>query len=495
MASVLSLGAKRAAASCGVTSSTTAVAAARRAKASASRSIATATSPASDGGSTVDVDHYVSGWNIGDIQEFTKSGKYQVQTFNKISEKGLTTFPQDRYEIKPTEYEAKNAHAILLRSHKLQEEEVDVTVRAIARCGAGTNNVPVARMTELGIPVFNTPGANANAVKELVLCGMLLGSRRIVDGVNHMRELGKEGVARERVEKDKAMFGGREIRGKTLAVVGLGHIGSSTARDAHQLGMNVVGYDPGLDVNSALKLPRDMDLADSIASAVSTADYISINIPYIKGTPCEGGTHGIIGSDIISSLKSDAVLLNFARGELVDSDAMRTFLDSGDGRYVSDFPDDALWDHPNAVILPHLGASTEEAEDQAAAMAAATVVEYIETGAVRNSVNFPAAELPDRRPGTVRMTVVNRNQPGMLAHITEAFGKAGLNIVQQVNHSRGDVAYNVMDIDPHTEDGHAVNLKELQKELTMSDGVLSSRILFGTPGAGYARNVDGQYFI
>jgi D-3-phosphoglycerate dehydrogenase len=253
----------------------------------------------------------------------------------------------------------------MLRSHALQEPEVDVTVRAIARCGAGTNNIPVPRMTELGIPVFNTPGANANAVKELIICGMLLASRRIVDGVNHMKALGEQGLAKERVEKDKALFGGREIAGKRLAIIGLGHIGSATARDAEILGMNVCGYDPGLSLKSALKLPRDMQLCDSIASAVASADYISINIPYIKGTPDKGGTHGIIGKDVIRHFKSDAVLLNFARGELVDSAAMKEFLDQGNGRYVSDFPDDVLWDHKNSVILPHLGASTEEAEDEA----------------------------------------------------------------------------------------------------------------------------------
>lgn len=257
----------------------------------------------------------------------------------------------------------------MLRSHKLQEEEVDVSVRCIARCGAGTNNIPVARMTELGIPVFNTPGANANAVKELVLCGMLLGSRRVVDGINHMKDLGSQGLARERVEKDKALFGGRELKGKTLAVIGLGHIGSITARDAGKLGMELVGYDPGLSVTSALQLPKAMRLADSISSAVANADYVSLNIPYIKGTPEEGGTHGIIGKDIIRHLKPDAVLLNFARGELVDSNAMKEFLDHGsEGRYISDFPDDELWNHPNAVILPHLGASTEEAEDSAVSL-------------------------------------------------------------------------------------------------------------------------------
>lgn len=191
--------------------------------------------------------------------------------------------------------------------------------------------MPVARMTELVIPVFNTPGANANAVKELVIAGMLLGSRRIIDGINHMHSLGEQGLAKERVEKDKAMFGGREVKGKTLAVIGLGHIGAATARDAEQLGMSVVGYDPSLSIENALKLPRQIELSDSIASAVANVDYISINIPYIKG---EGGTHHIIGENVISNMKSDAVLLNFARGELVDSEAMKSFLDKGDGRYV-----------------------------------------------------------------------------------------------------------------------------------------------------------------
>jgi D-3-phosphoglycerate dehydrogenase len=440
----------------------------------------------------IDVDHYSSGWKIGDIDEFNKAGKYRIQTFNKISEKGLGRFTPDKYEVGTNDWDTSNAHAILLRSHKLQESELDVTVRAIARCGAGTNNVPVARMTEIGIPVFNTPGANANAVKELIICGMFLGSRRVIDGINHMKDLGSKGLAKERVEKDKAMFGGQEIKGKTLAVIGLGHIGASTARDAGALGMNIVGYDPGLSIESALKLPREIKLTDSITSAVSDADYISINIPYIKG---EGGTHGIIGPDVISHFKPNTVLLNFARGELVDSDAMKEFLDSGNGRYVSDFPDDLLWDHKNAVILPHLGASTEEAEDEAASMAADTIRDFLETGAIKNSVNFPATELPERTPGAIRMTVVNKNIPGMLAGITEIFAKANLNIIQQINHSRGDVAYNVLDIDPCGPDGETVQLKELQKNLTMTEGVLSSRIIFGIPGTGYARNIDGTYYI
>lgn len=444
-------------------------------------------------GPAVDYDHFTHGWEVADIDDFTKAGKYYMQTFNKISPKGLAKFPSEYYDVFPAEDAgSRKAHAIMLRSHKLKEEEVAVSVRCIARCGAGTNNIPVARMTELGIPVFNTPGANANAVKELVLCGMFLGSRRIVDGVNHMKKLGEEGVARERVEKDKAKFGGRELKGKTLAVIGLGHIGSITARDAGALGMELVGYDPGLSVNSALKLPRDMMLADSISSAVANADYISLNIPYIKGSPEEGGTHGIIGSDIIRHFKPDAVLLNFARGELVDSVAMKDFLDAGlEGRYISDFPDDELWNHPNAVILPHLGASTEEAEDSAAAMAAETLRMYIEHGTVRHSVNFPDTNLPEVEQSCIRITVVNENKPGVLSKITEVFARHNMNITQQINQSRGPIAYNVIDVDPSNADG--CNLKDLQREVTMLEGCLSSRVMFGTPGAGYARNVNGEY--
>jgi len=439
----------------------------------------------------IHVEHGRGQWQTyGNVDNYNQ-GKYQIKTFNKISPVGLSRFPSDEYDVRTGDAEAANAHAILLRSHKLQEAEVPTTVRAIARCGAGTNNVPVPRMTELGIPVFNTPGANANSVKELVICGMLLGSRRIVDGINHMKQLGKDGLARERVEKDKAMFGGQEIKGKTLAVLGLGHIGSMTARDAEELGMKVKGYDPGLSVQAALRLPRSLDLADSITAAVSGADYITLNMPYIKG---ENGTHGIINKEILSHASPDAVVLNFARGELVDSEAMKEFLDSGNGRYVSDFPDDIVWDHKNAVILPHLGASTEEAEDAAAGMAADTIRDYLENGTIRNSVNFPTTSLPDRPDHTVRFTVVNKNVPGALAHITEAFANENFNIIQQINQSRGGIAYNVLDIDTT---GHedVLSFKAVQEKITMVEGVISTRIIFGVAGQGYAKNLDGDYFV
>lgn len=258
--------------------------------------------------------------------------------------------------------------------------------------------------------------------------------------------------------------------------------------------MHSTGYDPGLSVQSALKLPRDTVLTDSIASAVANADYISLNIPYVKGSPEEGGTHGIIGSDVISHFKHDAVLLNFARGELVDGQAMKEFLDLGDGRYVTDFPDDELWDHKNAVILPHLGASTAEAEDQAAAMAADTIKTFLETGAIVNSVNFPSTSLPES-PGSVRMTVVNRNEPGMLSKITDCFSEESLNIVQQINQSRDGIAYNILDIDTsnHTD---VISFKHVQERITMLDGVLSSRVHYGVPGSGYAKNLgEGEYFV
>lgn len=240
-----------------------------------------------------------------------------------------------------------------------------------------------------------------------------------------------------------------------------------------------------------------MLLTDSIASAVANADYISINIPYIKGLPQDGGTHGIIGADVIAHFKQDAVLLNFARGELVDSEAMKTYLDSGSGKYVTDFPEDLLWNHNSCIVLPHLGASTAEAEDNAAGMAAETIREFMEHGTIRNSVNFPNTNMPERHENIVRVTVVNRNQPGMLSQITDCFARAGVNIAQQINQSRGDIAYNVIDLDPssHGDDGSGFNLKDLQREMTMLDGVLSTRILYGTPGIGYARNVDGNYYV
>lgn len=347
-------------------------------------------------------------------------------------------------------------------------------------------------MTAQGIPVFNTPGANANAVKELVLTGLLLASRDIVGGIAHMEKLGGEGLARERVEKDKALFGGREIAGKTLGVIGLGHIGSATARDAAALGMNIIGYDPGMTIESALKLPRETQIMGGMKAVFAAADYISLNIPFINKDPEDGGTKGIINGELLSAMKPDGCIMNFARGELVDSESLKEWFDAGNtGKYVTDFPEDVLWDHPNTIVIPHLGASTEEAEDAAAAMAAETIVRFLATGEIVNSVNFPTTLLETRDPKTtVRIGVVNQNVPGVLAQILNVFATFDINVKQQVNKSRGDVAYNVVDV-LLTEE---VNWPEVQRQLTTIPQVLSSRFIIGdleagTPGGyGYAVN-------
>ena len=265
---------------------------------------------------------------------------------------------------------------------------------------------------------------------------------------------------------------------------------------ASDLGMKTTGYDPGLSVPAALQLPRDIKLQDSITSAAQEADYISLNIPYIKGSPQNGGTHGIVGSQVLESLKPDCVILNFARGELVDSHAMLDFLNRNESaRYITDFPDDVLWNHKNCIVLPHLGASTAEAEDAAASMAVDTLRDFLETGTIRHSVNFPFTFLPEAPGGTVRFTIVNRNKPGLLAAITEVVSNEDLNIVQQVNQSRGDIAYNIMDIDTGKHKQDILCFKTCQERITMLDGVLSSRIIYGIPGSGFAKNLEGEYFV
>ena len=417
------------------------------------------------------------------------NAKFRVKTYNAISPEGLAKYPAEIYDVSGDDSFAE-PHAIMLRSHKLQESEVPDTVRAIARCGAGVNNIPVDRMTALGVPVFNTPGANANAVKELVLCALFLTSRGIVDGVQHMRQLHKEGTAKERVEKDKKMFGGQEIAGKTLGVVGLGHIGASVAEAAMALGMNIVGYDPVLSVEAAWRLPGEkITRAESIPNLVAQSDYVSIHVPFIPGV-----TEDLIGDEVLLHMRPHTNLLNFSRGEIVDSKALRAWLDAGaTGKYICDFPDDDLHDHPNVQLVPHLGASTEEAEANAAAMAADTIRDYIETGSVRNSVNFPEIKLEARDDAVARVCIVTRNEPGMLGAIMTLLGDAGINVLQHSNASKGDVAYNVVDMAKPSKDkagpGDALTFKSwqaLQDALTGIQGVLSTRILEGSRGAYYS---------
>mmetsp|Transcript_34360 Transcript_34360/g.105583 ORF Transcript_34360/g.105583 Transcript_34360/m.105583 type:complete len:450 (+) Transcript_34360:154-1503(+) len=423
--------------------------------------------------------------------------RFVVKTFNKISPGGLARFRPEMYRIKPSDAAPPVAHAILLRSHKIQDEDVPLTCRAIARCGAGTNNCNVPRMTELGVPVFNTPGANANAVKELVLCGLFLASRGIMQGAFKMDALHAEGTAHDQIEKVKAQFGGRELAGKTLGVVGLGAIGAAVLKAALDLKMDVIGFDPALSVEAALKLPgHRMTMVDSLEDLVAASDYVSLHAPAVDSTK------GMISADVLKRAKKDVCLLNFARGELVDEAALSSFYDSGaTGSYVCDFAvGPSLSARPNVVVLPHLGASTEEAEENAAAMAADTIQLFLETGTIRDSVNFPACALPARDEEMIhRVCVVTENRPGMLGELMSVFGGAGINVSQQINTSKGEIAYNVVDLElPRNADGKPElssfkSFDELQAAIMELDGVKSSRLISDwCPGTGYAIKAGGE---
>jgi len=348
-------------------------------------------------------------------------------------------------------------------------------VRAIARCGAGTNNIPSDEMTKRGIPVFNTPGANANAVKELVLCGMLLASRGIIEGIQHTKtkivpeEPDHKAVA-ARIEKDKKHFVGQEIAGKTLAVCGLGNIGAMVAEAGLALGMNVVGYDPKLSVDAAWRLPNTVNKMASLEDAFAAADYVTINMPYIKGV-----THHAINAEVLSKMKPGTHILNMARGEIVDGEALIRMFDNGHkGKYICDFADEFMQSHPNFICIPHLGASTAEAEDNCAFMAAEQIINFLETGTIKNSVNFPAANLERQDSSATRLCVINENKPGLLGQLTTMIGEKGYNISQQLNTSKDNIAYNVIDLDNFPEEKG----EELQRDLLAVDGVISSRMIW-----------------
>lgn len=423
----------------------------------------------------------------GTSEEYTGQA-FTIKTFNAISEVGLERFPGGRYEVSGDDAAlSSEAMAIMLRSHKLSAAEVPKTCRCIARCGAGTNNIPVKEMTALGVPVFNTPGANADAVKELVVCALLLASRGIVEGIAHVREvinveedLDNERIAK-RIEKDKKMFKGVELAGKTLGVIGLGQIGGRVVEAALGLNMAVVGYDPQLSLEAALKLPGDrMERCETLEELMRAADYVSIHVPYIPGV-----THHLIDAAMMRAAKPGLNILNFARGEIVDGEALKAMYDSGamTGKYVSDFADEHLNGHPKHIVMPHLGASTEEAEENSAMMAAETIMLFLQTGSIRHSVNFPTTMVGPNNG--YRLCLVHRNEPGALGSITTYLGEKNINITRQVNNSRGDIAYTVVDMDEAPADADA-----LQDELVgCFDGLLSSRFIgqvfkdeMGSPG-------------
>lgn len=368
---------------------------------------------------------------------------YRIQTMNKISPVGLNRFPSELYEVGDA---VQDPQGILVRSAKLLDLEFNPGLLAIARAGVGVNNIPLDRCAAAGIPVFSTPGANANAVKELVLCAMLIGSRDIPGALNWVREQAASGVEVSTVvEKGKSAFVGPEIFRKTLGVVGLGAIGSLVANAAIQLGMDVYGYDPFLSVDAALRLDHHIHIVKDIRDLYKRSDYVTFHIH------CTDQTRGMVDADAIASMKRGIRVINLARGEIVQDDAMIPALETGRvAAYITDFPNNRLLAAPHVVAMPHLGASTPESEQNCAVMAADELKDYLETGNVRNSVNLPAVSMTPS--GVMRLCILHKNVPGMLANITTLFGRDGVNVENLSNKSKGDWAYTMVDLAAHIGD-------------------------------------------
>ena len=366
--------------------------------------------------------------------------QYKIKTFNQISKKGLNYFNVDQYHVGS---DIENPIAYLLRSHKLHDQVVSDDLCAVARAGAGVNNIPIEDYSEKGIVVFNTPGANANAVKELVLAGMLLGSRGICQGMDYVKTLNTMTDAAEMsalLEKEKKRFAGRELFGKTLGVVGLGAIGSLVAYTALSLGMKVVGYDPALSVEAAWRLPSDVQRMEDLNALMAQSDFITLHVPAIAPTK------HMINADRLGSVKPGAVLLNFARESIVDSSAVIQSLDDKKlGQYICDFPEPALIGRSDVLAMPHIGASTAESEENCAVMAVNQLKDYLENGNITNSVNFPRIQL-DRNEG-IRLTLSNKNVSGALSDVLNILAKHELNVVDLVNKSQGELAYNILDLE------------------------------------------------
>ena len=384
----------------------------------------------------------------------------RIHCLNNISKKGTDQLPAG-YELTD---DLAQADGVLVRSAQLHETAFPPSLLAIARAGAGVNNIPLDRCADEGIVVFNTPGANANAVKELVLCGMLLGCRGIIDGAVWCRENADDPAIGKSAEKAKKAFAGREILGKKLGVIGLGAIGALVANAAIDLGMDVVGYDPYVSVAAAWRISNRVRHTTDLDALCSECDFITIHVPAMDSTK------GMIGAAQIAEMKDDAVLLNFSRDTLVDEAALIEALDAGKlGRYVTDFATQPLMGAKNAIVLPHLGASTEEAEENCAVMAVHEIVDFIENGNITNSVNFPAVDFGPKRDFGQRITVLHRNIPGVINAITEAIAAHGHNVANMVSKSRGDYAYAIIDIDDQVGD-------DAHDKMSAREGVLRVRI-------------------
>ena len=389
---------------------------------------------------------------------------FKIQTLNNISVFGLERLPRDRYEVAS---EIQNPDAVLVRSADMHKIEINPSIKAIGRAGAGTNNIPVAKMSQRGVPVFNAPGANANAVKELVLSGMLLAARNIPQALDFVKKLdGDDHAMHKAVEDGKKKFVGFELPGRSLGVIGLGAIGVKVANAAVELGMDVYGFDPAMTVNNAWKLDSRVRQALSVDDLVSKSQFISVHVPLLDAT------RGLINADRLKMMKKQGVILNFARAEIVDEAAVIEALNAGTlHAYACDFPSTALKGHPRVIATPHLGASTGEAEDNCAVMVADQIRDFLEVGNVRNSVNFPEAVMP-LAPGTTRVCIVNANVPNMVGQITTTLAKRNLNIADLLNKSRGDIAYTLVDIDSPVPG-------DLCNEIKAITGVLSVRVLEG----------------
>jgi D-3-phosphoglycerate dehydrogenase len=387
---------------------------------------------------------------------------YKIQNLNKIDEKGLQLFPADQYEINS---EFTDPDGIILRSFKMHDMELPSSLKAIARAGAGVNNIPIDKCTEKGIVVFNTPGANANGVKELVIAGLMLTSRDIagaIEWANSIKDKGDEIPAL--IEAGKKNFAGQEVKGKTLAVIGLGAIGVLVANAAQAIGMNVIGFDPYMSVKAALKLSRNVNVAPSIEKLLEDADYVTINIPQ---TP---ETKGYINKERLAMMKDGVRILNFARGGLINNADIKEALESGKvAKYITDFPDAESMNLPNTITVPHLGASTKESETNCAIMAVEQISEYLENGNIINSVNFPAAKM-ERHDGA-RILIANKNVPNMVSQITTILAGADVNIAGMLNRNCNDIAYNIIDVYRPEVD------QEIVDKLKNIDGVFMVRIL------------------
>jgi D-3-phosphoglycerate dehydrogenase len=385
---------------------------------------------------------------------------YKIQTLNSIDAAGLKQFPVDLYQLG----EVTTPDAILVRSASLHDYEFPTTVKVIARAGAGVNNIPITKLTELGIPVLNTPGANANAVKELVLAGMLLACRNLCQAWDYVRQLdGNDDEINLQVEKDKKQFAGFELPGKTLGVIGLGNIGTKVANAARALGMRVIGYDPTITVKQAWALSADVQEVRHLDQLIKEADFISLHVPLLPET------RHLINAERLELAKPNVTLLNFAREGIVDNAALQIALDQQKiYAYVCDFPSSLLKAHPRVISLPHLGASTKESEENCAKMAVTQVREFLENGNIINSVNFPNIELPFNKGG--RLAIANANIPNMVAQISTQISAADLNIIDLLNKSKDKIAFTLIDVDGDVSEN-------LLQEIRRIPGVINLRYL------------------